>query len=217
MALPPGRPMCYKGRHPTGEKDLCMGIKTHEIAFDFDGVVADTFRLFVQIAKQDFDVDIDYEEITEYDFMRVVKLETRYVAEIFETLTHRIHELGLLPNTGASEVLTKIGRNAPPLSVVTARPVKEPVERWFEKHIPALAPASVRVTATGVSTAKLEILKSQGTKFFVEDRLDTCHLLAAEGITPIIYDQPWNRTGHPFTVVRSWEEIAALIDWDEGM
>ena len=73
------------------------------------------------------------------------------------------------------------------------------------------------MTATGVSTAKLEILKSQGTRFFVEDRIDTCHLLAAEGITPIVYDQPWNRTNHPFTVVRSWEEIASLIDWDEAM
>jgi uncharacterized HAD superfamily protein len=193
-----------------------MGIQTHEIAFDFDGVVADTFRLFVDMAKKDYNVDIDYEEITEYDFMRVVKLDYEYVAQIFDVLTHQIHELDLKPNTGAGEVLTRLGCSAPPLSVVTARPVKEPVELWFGRHIPTLQLDQLKITATGVSTAKLEILKSQGTKYFVEDRLDTCHLLAAEGITPIIYDQPWNRTSHPYRIVKNWEEIASLIDWDGG-
>jgi uncharacterized protein len=193
-----------------------MGIGAHEIAFDFDGVVADTFRLFVDMARKDFNVDIEYEEITEYDFMRVVKMDYEYVARIFDILTYQTHELDLRPNTGAQEVLTRIGRSAPPLSVVTARPVKEPVELWFGKHMPDLAPGCIRVSATGVSTAKLEILKNQGTRYFVEDRLDTCHMLAAEGITPIVFDQPWNRTNHPYRVVKSWDELASMIDWEGG-
>jgi beta-phosphoglucomutase-like phosphatase (HAD superfamily) len=41
-----------------------MEIQSHEIAFDFDGVVADTFRLFVEMARRDFNVEIDYNEIT---------------------------------------------------------------------------------------------------------------------------------------------------------
>ncbi len=195
------------------EKRNRMNIQAHEIAFDFDGVVADTFRLFVSMAKQEFDVDIDYEEITEYDFMRVVKMDQEYVARIFETLTYRIHELDLHPKTGADEVLTRLGQAAPPLSVVTARPVKEPVELWFEKHVPGLVPDCLNIIATSVSTAKLEILKSLGTRFFVEDRIDTCHLIAAHGITPIVFDQPWNRVDHPFMVVKTWEEISSLIDW----
>ncbi|HPW18485.1 MAG TPA: UvrB/UvrC motif-containing protein, partial [Candidatus Aminicenantes bacterium] len=77
-----------------------------------------------------------------------------------------------------------LGQAAPPLSVVTARPVKEPVELWFEKHVPGLVPDCLNIIATSVSTAKLEILKSLGTRFFVEDRIDTCHLIAAHGITP---------------------------------
>ncbi len=191
-----------------------MDIPAHEIAFDFDGVVADTFRLFVEMAKKEYNVDIDYEEITEYDFMRVVKMDYENVAQIFERLSIYPHELDLKPNSGAAEVLARLAKTAPPLSVVTARHIGEPVHRWFEKNIPQIGAGFLKVSATGESTAKLSILKSQGIKYFVEDRVDTCHLLAKEGITPIIYDQPWNREGHSYTVVKSWNDISALIDWE---
>lgn len=191
-----------------------MNIPAHEIAFDFDGVVADTFRLFVEMAKNEYNVDIDYEEITEYDFMRVVKMDYQNVARIFETLSSYPHELDLKPNSGAPDVLARLAQTAPPLSVVTARHIGEPVHLWFEKNIPQIGAGFLKVCATGESTAKLSILKSQGIKYFVEDRVDTCHLLAKEGITPIIYDQPWNREGHSFTVVKNWDDISALIDWE---
>lgn len=191
-----------------------MEIPAHEIAFDFDGVVADTFRLFVEMAKTEYDVDIDYEGITEYDFMRVVKMDYQNVAQIFDTITNYSHELDLKPITGAADVLARLAWTAPPLSVVTARPNGDPVERWFVKHIPEIGAGFVKISATGESTAKLKILKNQGIKYFVEDRLDTCRLLAAEGITPIVFDQPWNREEHPYTVVKCWEDISAMINWD---
>ena len=34
------------------------------------------------------------------------------------------------------------------------------------------------------------------------------------GITPIVYDQPWNRGNHGFTVVKNWQEISSLISWN---
>jgi hypothetical protein len=191
-----------------------MEILAHEIAFDFDGVVADTFRLFVQMAKRDYDVDIDYESIKEYDFLRIIKMDQDHVAQLFSTLTYYPHELDLEPNAGAADVLTRIAETAPPISVVTARPISGPVERWFEKNIPRIRPDSIRISATSESTAKLEILKQHGTRFFVEDRLDTCHLIAAQGITPIVFDQPWNREAHPYTVVKCWDEIDSLITWN---
>ncbi len=191
-----------------------MHIPAHEIAFDFDGVVADTFRLFVEMAKTEYNIDIEYEDITEYDFMRVVKMDYTHVAQIFETLTNFPHEVDLKPNTGAADVLARLARTAPPLSVITARHVGEPVHRWFEKHIPQIGAGLLTVKATGESTAKLAILKSMGVKYFVEDRVDTCHLIAKEGITPIVYDQPWNRDGHSYAVVKCWDDISAMIDWE---
>jgi uncharacterized HAD superfamily protein len=43
-------------------------IPPKELAFDIDGVFADTFRIFVETAQKDYGVRIEYEDITEYDF-----------------------------------------------------------------------------------------------------------------------------------------------------
>ena len=44
-----------------------MKIAPDEIAFDVDGVVADTFHLFVAKARSDYGCRFEYEDITEYD------------------------------------------------------------------------------------------------------------------------------------------------------
>ncbi|HHO75741.1 MAG TPA: haloacid dehalogenase, partial [Deltaproteobacteria bacterium] len=167
-------------------------IPPSRIAFDFDGVVADTFRLFIQIAKSDYAVDIDYEMITSYEFIDVVNMNFEHATKIIDALTFYPHELDLKPNKGAADVLARIARTTR-LLFVTARPVSEPVEMWFEKFMPQIHPDSIEVLATGENTSKLPALKKQEITYFIDDRLDTCNLLAAQGITPIVYDQPWNR------------------------
>jgi hypothetical protein len=43
-------------------------IRPSELAFDIDGVFADTMSLFIDIARMDFGISgIRYEDITEYD------------------------------------------------------------------------------------------------------------------------------------------------------
>jgi len=192
-----------------------MKIYPHEIAFDFDGVVADTFRLFVKIAQSDYNVDVEYEDITNYEFLKVVNMDTDDAREIVERLTNYPHKLDLQPNEGAADVLARIARSNP-LLLVTARPAGRPIELWFEKNMPQILPGCIQVLATGETTAKLPVLKEQEISYFVDDRLDTCHLLAQQGITPIVFDQPWNRQPHPFTVVKSWDDISGLIDWNHG-
>ena len=192
-----------------------MNILPHEIAFDFDGVVADTFRLFVEIARSDYNADFAYEDIIDYEFLKVVAMDAGDASEIIERLTNYPHKLNLLPNEGAADILSRIAQNTS-LLLVTARPVSEPVELWFEKNMPQIAPHSLHILATGENTAKLPVLKEQKISYFVEDRLDTCHLLAQQGITPILFDQPWNRKPHPYTVVKSWDDISGLIHWNHG-
>ena len=188
------------------------GVQTCALPIYFDGVVADTFRLFVEMARTNFGVAIDYEDITDYDFLKVIKMELSDAMEIIDTLTYRPHELDLPPNLGAVDVLTRLAEISPVL-LVTARPVGEPIELWCRRHAPQIRPGYLRVRATGENTAKLEVLQEEGIRYFIEDRLDTCHMLAPEGITPIIYDQPWNREDNPFLTVKSWEEISSLIRW----
>ncbi len=189
-----------------------MTIPPTKIAFDFDGVIADTFRLFVRMAREQYHYDFDYDDITEYEFLKSVHMDRDHACEIIEVLTNEPHEIELFPNEGARDTLTRLTSHAP-LLVVTARPFPEPVALWFDRHIPEIGRNCLRIEATGVNTAKLDILKEHGVEYFVEDRLDTCHLLQEAGITPIVFTQPWNRRPHPFITVSTWEEMAALIDW----
>lgn len=188
-----------------------MQIAPRDIAFDFDGVVADTFRLFVRMANEDYGYAFEYEDITDYLFLNAIDMDRAVADKIIEQLTDIPHELDLQPNKGASETLTRLAR-VNPLLFVTARPYGNPVELWFQKTMPHLKDA-IRIEATGGSVEKLPVLRERGVRYFVEDRLDTCRMLVEHGITPILYDQPWNREPHPFQVVKDWEDIARLIAW----
>ena len=48
-------------------------------------------------------------------------------------------------------------------------------------------------------------------KWFVEDRLETCHLLKAVGIEPVVFRQPWNQEPHDYLQVGSWQELQQRI------
>jgi len=198
---------------PEAQQEEHMNILPHEIAFDFDGVVADTFRLFVEIARSEYNADFEYEDITDYEFLKAVAMDAGDALEIITRLTNHPHELDLRPNQGAADVLSRIARNTP-LLLVTARPVSQPLELWFGKNMPQIAPQCINILATGENTAKLPVLKEKNISYFVDDRLDTCHLLAQQGITPILFDQPWNRKPHPYTVVKTWDDISGLINWN---
>lgn len=190
-----------------------MTISPSSIAFDFDGVIADTFRLFVRMAREHYNYDFDYEDITEYEFLKSIRMDHRHAQEIIEIITNDPHELDLFPNDGAEGVLSRIS-SVTPLLVVTARPYAGPIELWFERHIPQIDRKCIKIEATGINTAKLEVLKANNITHFIDDRLDTCEMLQDAGITPIVFTQPWNRKPHPFLAVNTWGEIDGLIDWN---
>ncbi|MCU0576942.1 MAG: haloacid dehalogenase, partial [Desulfobacterota bacterium] len=170
-------------------------------------------RLFVRMARENYNYDINYDDITDYEFLKCIRMDRQHALEIIEVLTHDPHEVDLFPNYGADSVLIRMS-SLSPLLVVTARPLSDPVALWFKRHIPQIDRRCIKVEATGVNTAKLEVLKGNSITHFVDDRLDTCHMLQEAGITPIVFTQPWNRRPHPFHAVNTWEEIATLIDWN---
>ena len=101
------------------------------------------------------------------------------------------------------------------LIFVTARDRAEPIQRWLNRTLAPVPPRSIWVMATGDPDTKLHYLKAHAIEYFVEDRLETCFDLATQGITPILFAQPWNRKPHPFLEVASWPELASLL-FEEG-
>ena len=189
-----------------------MKISPNDIAFDIDGVFADTFRVFVDRARKDYGYRFSYEDITEYEFMKVIDMDEGISEGIIQTLMDYPLESGVRPMDGAAEVLTDLA-GVGPLLFVTARPDKGPILRWIRHQLPKVATNSIRLEATNTHKEKLPILLKNKVKYFVEDRLETCYFLKEAAVNPIVFKQPWNRKPHPFPVVEGWDEISAMIEW----
>jgi hypothetical protein len=187
-------------------------VRPEEIAFDVDGVFADTFRTFVDTARSEFGCDFSYEDITEYDYSTVIEIEEQAGEEIITRILEDPVGIGIRPMTGAAEVLTRLAGIAP-LLFVTARPEEKAIRGWILRHLPGVPGSAVRVAATGTGENKRSVLLDHHISCFVEDCLETAFLLEPHGVRPVIFDQPWNRKPHPFHVVRSWQQIDALVDW----
>lgn len=186
-----------------------------DLAFDFDGVIADTMTLFLDIARSEYRIqDIAYEDITCYSLVSCLDIDPIILKEIAEKITDGNYGLPLKRYEGVSEVMTRLARYHTPILLVTARPHLGPVGDWIRENIP-LESHQVEVIATGSFDNKAEVLLDKQRTHFVEDRLETCFYLQDAGIVPILFRQPWNRQPHKFVEVGNWGEISRLIDFSE--
>jgi 5'(3')-deoxyribonucleotidase len=183
------------------------------MAFDIDGVVADTMALFLEITRDVFQINhIRYEDISCYDVAACTGLDQGVVDAVVERILDGNYSSPLSSFDGASDVLARIGNHHNPLLFVTARPYLGPIRDWLLALLP-MAPPAIDVVTTGSFENKTEVLLERNITCFVEDRLDTCYRLQDAGIRPILFKQPWNREPHPFVEVGSWKELEALIDF----
>ncbi len=188
-----------------------MKIHPSELAFDIDGVIADTMTLFIDIAGKDFGIrDIKYEDIKEYSLHGISGVDGLIMVKIIDRILEGKHSGVLEPLDGAMSVLQKLNRIHRPTLFVTARPNADQANQWILNTL-CLEQDCFEIIATGSFDDKREVLLSKGIKYFVEDRLETCFILSEAGIDPIVFKQPWNRKPHPFYEVANWQELESLI------
>lgn len=199
-------------RMNTEMKNNGFEIDPESVAFDIDGVVADTMGLFLDIARQEYGIKgVSKEDITCYTLEECIGIEPEIIGSIIEKLLNGDYEVPLRPIAGAPETLAKLAEFRGPLLFVTARPFVGPIRNWLLDTIPGLVPEKLEIVATGAFEAKTDILLERKKTCFVEDRLETCYPLEVAGITPVLYRQPWNREAHPFVEVGDWRELESLI------
>jgi len=188
-------------------------IDPKSLAFDIDGVFADTMTLFLDIARDEYGINsIKYEDITSYMLEECLDIDTKTLNEIIIRIMDGDYAAELKPVDGAVEVLSRIGRNHGPLLFVTARPYLGPIHDWILKVLP-FGPELIDIVPTGDFAEKANVLKSKGYSSFVEDRLETCFLLKDAGINPVFFKQPWNRGSHSFIEVGAWHELESMIEF----
>lgn len=181
------------------------------VAFDIDGVIADTMALFLDIARQEYRVNgIRYEDMTSYMLAECLDMDPALIDVILNRIMAGEYASPLQAISGSGAVLSRIAGYRNPLLFVTARPHPGPISKLMCDLV-RMAPETVQVVATGTFDGKAEVLLESGIRFFVEDRLETCYHLKEVGIEPVLYRQSWNREGHPFVEVGDWHELENLI------
>jgi len=180
------------------------------IGFDIDGVVADTGGAFIRIASEEYGINsITLDDITSFEVVDCLEVDQEIIEEIFSRLLADPLTAGLQPMEDAIPVLHSFAEETQ-LTFVTARPHEEPIARWLKHFLKPATFEKMRLVAMGEHDNKTSYIKDLGLKYFIDDRLKTCQMLAREGITPIVYDQPWNRNGHDLPTVSNWKAIHAL-------
>jgi len=183
------------------------------LAFDIDGVVADTMTLFLEIARDEFNINsIRYEDITCYNLADCLDMAPDVIDRIVIQLLDGNHGARLRPLAGAAEVLGRLAECFRPVVFVTARPYIGALGEWLEDVLD-LNSLAWDVVTTGTHEGKTQILVERNISYFVDDRLETCYALRDAGIEPVLFKQPWNRKPHPFVEVGNWDELEALIDF----
>ena len=191
-----------------------MMIRPGELAFDIDGVFADTMTLFIDIAEKIYGfTDIRYEDITEYEIESLGCIDRNMAVEIIQRILDGDHDSRLLPLDGAAPVLQRLNRHHRPTLFVTARPNADQILDWICDML-LVTPEDVDVVATGSFDDKTDVLRERDIRYFVEDRLDTCFQISQGGITPIVFRQPWNRKPHPFMEIGNWRELESMIRFE---
>ena len=191
-------------------------IPVDRLGFDIDGVVADIMTTFLDMARQRYGPHpFSYEDITTFYLEDCLGFEPSMVSALIRELIDRPHELAVEPFPQAVPVLSRLAEENP-LVFVTARDRSEPIQLWLNRMLAPVPSRAIWVMATGDPDTKLHYLRAHAIEYFVEDRLETCFDLAREGITPIVFAQPWNRKPHPFLEVSGWPELAKFLFEDNG-
>ena len=181
------------------------------IGFDFDGVIADIGEAFIRLACTNYGhCDLKLEQISSFQVEQCLNMERSTIEQIFAEILHDSIAAGLMPIDGAIDSLKRLSGHGP-VTIITARPDIGPVSDWLQLHCGAEA-EHITLVSSGHHDDKERFIRQHNIHYFIDDRLNTCLMLAESGLNPLVFEQPWNRDGHNLPSVRNWAEILALLD-----
>ena len=196
---------------PIPSTELITNIKVQETGFDFDGVIADTAEAFIRLACTQYGhCSFTQEDITNFELENCLNIPFTQVEKIFTDILTDSLAAQLRPIPGAIECLEDFSRSST-VTIITARPVENPVFDWLDCFLSQEARKNIQVVATGNHDDKIRYIHQHQLKFFIDDRAETCKRLVLEQINPLVFTQPWNKNRHSLQTVADWVEIRNLV------
>lgn len=179
------------------------------IGLDIDGVVADSFTVFMKELNKHYGKNVT--EIDNYDMTKVYDVCGDDLEAFFD---HNMEYLFITPKPmeGAVETIYSWLEAGHDIVFVTARKCgaeEEVTLKWFDKNG---IPRDKAVFMGGLS--KTFAVKEYDIDVFVEDFMTNALEIASTGIPVFILDASYNQGKLPRGVTRcyNWEEIKCQID-----
>ena len=191
----------------TGLIDPCL------LAFDIDGVVADTMAVFVRLAHERYGLThLSQQDMLCYNLYECLGLGKKIIDDLIGLTLDDRHTMQIPPVPGAPEALMELAVVAP-LRFITARVRSESITQWLFTVLPGVPRERITVTASGAPETKLDILSGLEIRYFVDDRIETCRHIKEAGIEPFLFDQPWNRNepADGFVRVENWIQLKSWV------
>lgn len=174
---------------------------------DIDGTVTrpDTF---IPYLNQAFQLNLSYEDVTQYDFYPYVNV-SRQELDLWFKKNEPIFYKESLPAEGAKDILNQWSSHAE-LYYISARHQRlfEITENWFATH--HLQYNHLELVG---SHDKVEVAKKLAVDLFFEDKHDNAIAIAEECKIPVLlFNTPYNQDPVPNQVIRvqTWQQAQ---DW----
>lgn len=193
--------------------------KRPKIGIDFDDVLFDFNRNYVDHHNRLYGTDMTRDRITNYMMEEVWNMP---IEDIFPRIqnfyTSSDHDT-TLPLQGAQEALRKLAEHYH-IAIITSRPdsVKDKTRAWLDMHFSDLVDEihfTNQFMGTGPKRTKADVCKELGIEIFIEDAPTYANNISKAGIPVLLLDAPWNQqvSGDLITRVYSWDEITqSLLD-----
>lgn len=183
--------------------------------FDIDSVVGNLSAILERVAWEEFGLRVSSKQFTDFHLDRCLPFDKEFIIRWISRALEPEWTLRMEPYPEAVDVLKGLALRQP-LLFVTARPEKTVIREWLVRRLHCVAQERIKIEAVGAFNTKVPVLKEWGVTHFVEDRLETCVLLAENGIVPVVFEQPWNSGRHSFPRVKDWRELKRLISEAEN-
>jgi len=195
-----------------------------KIYIDFDDVICETARFFVEAAKDLFNIDVPYTEVQFFNLQKTFDLTDDQYDELMRVGHIPENLLGYEETSGASFTINKWVDAGHEVSIITGRPFNAfaPSRQWLDAHglerVPLFCVDKYGRESFNQDCSynlTLADLYNMTFDFAIEDSPSAFeHVMHFSGCKVAVFNRPWNQVELPadnFVRCHNWEEIDKLL------